>query len=393
MMTMSPTPMSSPSMCVEERGRQLARVRRLVIKIGSALLTADGRGLDRTAMAAWVRQMVSLRQQGIELILVSSGAVAEGVVRMGMTQRPQDMHALQACAAIGQMGLVQAYADHFLQHGVQTAQVLLTHDDLRQRQRYLNARQTLRTLASWGVVPVINENDTVATDEIRLGDNDTLAAWVAQLVDADLLVILTDQEGMFDRDPRQDAQAQLFAQVRALDESLLAMAGGGGRLGRGGMYTKVKAARLAAQSGASTLIASGRQPDILLRLLAGEVLGTLFVADQEPLVARKQWLAAHLQHAGRLVLDAGAVAALRERGGSLLAVGVRAVEGDFKAGEVVACLDQQGRRIAVGQCNYSAAEARQVMGLSSDRIAATLGYAAAGELIHRDNLFVEPGPG
>ncbi len=392
-MTMRTTAMSSPSMCAEERERQLARVRRLVIKIGSALLTADGRGLDRAAMAAWVQQMVSLRQQGIELILVSSGAVAEGVVRMGMPQRPQDMHALQACAAIGQMGLVQAYADHFLHHGVQTAQVLLTHDDLRQRQRYLNARQTLRTLASWGVVPVINENDTVATDEIRLGDNYTLAAWVAQLVDADLLVILTDQEGMFDRDPRQDAQARLFAQVRALDESLLAMAGGGGRLGRGGMYTKVKAARLAAQSGTSTLIASGRQPDILLRLLAAEVLGTLFVADQEPLVARKQWLAAHLQHAGRLVIDAGAVAALRERGGSLLAVGVRAVEGEFKAGEVVACVDEQGLRVAVGLCNYNATEARQVLGLSSDRIAATLGYAAAGELIHRDNLFVEPGPG
>ncbi len=382
--------MSSQSTYAEQRRTHLHRVRRVVIKIGSALLTADGRGLDRVAMATWVAQMAQLRGQGIELILVSSGAVAEGMVRMGLGTRPDDMHALQACAAIGQMGLVQAYAEDFLQHGIKTAQVLLTHEDLRQRQRYLNARQTLRTLAAWDVVAVINENDTVATDEIRFGDNDTLAALVAQLVDADLLVILTDQEGMFDRDPRQDAQARLFAQVRALDDSLLAMAGGGGRLGRGGMYTKVKAARLAAQSGTSTLIASGRQDQVLLRLFKGDVLGTLFVAEQEPLAARKQWLAAHLQHAGRLRLDAGAVRALRERGGSLLPVGVQAVEGDFKAGEVVACVDAAGQRVAVGQSNYSAEEARQVMGLPSDRIEATLGYAGASELIHRDNLFIEP---
>ncbi len=380
----------SPLNTVAEAGqRDLGHVRRLVVKIGSALLTADGRGLDRQAMRHWVDQLAALQKQSIQVILVSSGAVAEGVARMNLGSRPEDTAALQACAAIGQMGLVQAWADCFMEHGLQTAQILLTHDDLKNRQRYLNARQTLRTLADWLVIPVINENDTVTTEEIRFGDNDTLAALVANLVEADVLIILTDQEGMFDRDPRNDPEARLFHEVRAMDEQLLSMAGGGGLLGRGGMLTKVRAARLAARSGAATLIASGRQSGVLARLMCGERLGTLFVPDEEPLVARKQWLAAHLQHAGQLVLDDGAVRAVREQGRSLLPVGVCAVQGDFQAGEVVACLDKQGNRVAVGMINYDADMARNMMGMSSERIRDALGYQDHPEMIHRDNLVVD----
>jgi len=365
---------------------RLQQARRWVVKIGSALLTNDGQGLDQRAMAGWVAQMVRLKQRGIELILVSSGAVAEGMVRMGLRQRPDDVPALQACAAIGQMGLVQAYESHFREHGVRTAQVLLTHDDLSDRQRYLNARSTLGTLMDWGVIAVINENDTVATDEIRFGDNDTLGALVANLVEAEALIILTDQDGMFDRDPRNDPDAVLLPEVRAMDERLLAMAGGGGKLGRGGMITKVRAARLASRSGCATVIASGRGEDILVRLADGEALGTLLLPDQDRLAARKQWLAGHLQHAGRLVLDAGAVRALREGGRSLLPVGVRQVEGSFLRGEAVACVDEQGRQVAVGLVNYGADEAARIAGQPSERIEALLGYADAPELIHRDNM-------
>lgn len=366
--------------------KRLQHARRWVVKIGSALLTNDGQGLDQLAMASWVAQMVALKEEGIELVLVSSGAVAEGMVRMGLSVRPDTIPALQACAAIGQMGLVQAYESHFRGHGVQTAQVLLTHDDLADRQRYLNARSTLRTLMSWGVLAVINENDTVATDEIRFGDNDTLAALVANLVEAEALIILTDQEGMFDRDPRQNPDAVMLPEVQAMDERLLTMAGGGGLLGRGGMVTKVRAARLAARSGCATVIASGRGEDILVRLKQGEALGTLLLPEQDRLAARKQWLAGHLQHAGRLVLDAGAVKALREGGRSLLPVGVRQVEGAFQRGEAVACVDEQGQSVAVGLVNYSAEETRRIAGHASERIEALLGYADAPELIHRDNM-------
>lgn len=367
---------------------RLAQGQRWVVKIGSALLTADGQGLDQVAMKAWVQQMVELQRAGVDLVLVSSGAVAEGMVRMGLKSRPDSVHELQACAAIGQMGLVQAYEWFFREHGVKTAQVLLTHDDLADRQRYLNASSTLRTLIEWQVLPVINENDTVATDEIRFGDNDTLGALVANLVEADMLIILTDQEGMFDRDPRHDPDAVLLPEVQAMDERLLAMAGGGGTLGRGGMLTKVRAARLAARSGCATVIASGRGENILVRLRAGEVLGTLLLPEQDTLAARKQWLAAHLQHAGRLVIDAGAIRALREGGKSLLPVGVKKVEGNFTRGEVVACVDADGVQIAVGVVNYSAAEAQRIAGQSSDKIETLLGYVDAAELMHRDNLVV-----
>lgn len=368
--------------------QRLAQGRRWVVKIGSALLTANGQGLDQQAMAGWVRQMVELQRSGVELVLVSSGAVAEGMVRMGLKARPDAVHELQACAAIGQMGLVQAYESHFREHGMRTAQILLTHDDLSDRQRYLNARNTLRTLIEWKVLPVINENDTVATDEIRFGDNDTLGALVANLVEADTLVILTDQEGMFDRDPRNDPDAVLLPEVQAMDERLLAMAGGGGALGRGGMVTKVRAARLAAKSGCATIIASGRGDNILVRLRQAETVGTLLLPEQDRLAARKQWLAAHLQHAGRVVIDSGAVKALRQGGRSLLPVGVKSVEGNFQRGEVVACVDEAGSTIAVGIVNYSAGEAARIAGVASDRIESVLGYVDDAELMHRDNLVV-----
>lgn len=367
---------------------RLAQGQRWVVKIGSALLTADGQGLDQVAMKAWVQQMAELQRAGVDLVLVSSGAVAEGMVRMGLKSRPDTVHELQACAAIGQMGLVQAYEWFFREHGVKTAQVLLTHDDLADRQRYLNASSTLRTLIEWQVLPVINENDTVATDEIRFGDNDTLGALVANLVEADMLIILTDQEGMFDRDPRHDPDAVLLPEVQAMDERLLAMAGGGGALGRGGMLTKVRAARLASRSGCATVIASGRGENVLVRLRAGEVLGTLLLPEQDSLAARKQWLAAHLQHAGRVVIDAGAARALRDGGKSLLPVGVKKVEGDFTRGEVVACVDERGVQVAVGIVNYSAAEAQRIAGQTSDKIEKLLGYMDAAELMHRDNLVV-----
>jgi glutamate 5-kinase len=360
--------------------------RRWVIKIGSTLLTSDGRGLDLEAMRAWVAQLVSLREQGIECIVVSSGAVAEGMQRLGWQQRPHEVHALQAAAAVGQMGLVQSWESCFKAHAIHTAQVLLTHDDLSNRKRYLNARSTLRELLRLGVVPVVNENDSVVTEEIRFGDNDTLAALVANLVEAELLVILTDQQGLFDADPRTNEQAQLIDEARANDPGLLDVAGEGSALGRGGMITKVRAARLAARSGASTIIASGREADCLQRIREGEKLGTLLLADSELLLARKQWLAGHLQMRGSLQLDAGAVNKLCKSGSSLLAVGVTAVEGDFVRGDMVRCLDPQGHEIARGLVNYNADEARRIMGQSSERIEALLGYVDEPELIHRDNL-------
>jgi len=323
----------------------------------------------------------------VEVVLVSSGAVAEGMSRLGWKARPKAIHDLQAAAAVGQMGLVQAYESHFMAHGRHTAQILLDHDDLSNRQRYLNARRTLQALIRLGVVPVVNENDTVVTDEIRFGDNDTLGALVANLIDAEVLVILTDQQGLFDKDPRANPDAVLVGEGRAGDPALDAMAGGSaGSLGRGGMATKLRAAKLAARSGATTLIASGREPDVLVRLRRGDALGTLLVAAQEPIAARKQWLAGQLQVRGRLTLDAGAVDVLRQQGRSLLPVGVKAVSGHFTRGELVTCCDEDGREIARGLVNYSAEETARILGQSSARIAEILGYRDDDELIHRDNL-------
>ncbi len=371
---------------MQQRG-DLRQSKRWVVKIGSALLTADGAGLDREAIRDWVMQMVALRARGIELVLVSSGAVAEGMMRLGWASRPHALHELQAAAAVGQMGLVQAYESNFQRHDIHTAQVLLTHDDLSNRQRYLNARNTLRTLLEFGVLPVVNENDTVVTDEICFGDNDTLAALVTNLVEADALIILTDQAGLFDRDPRKHADAQLLREARATDESLDEMVGGSaGELGRGGMLTKLRAARLAARSGAGTVIAFGREPQVLERIASAERLGTLLLPEQETQAARKQWLAGHLQLRGSLCLDAGAVKVLRESGRSLLPVGVVAVDGDFERGEAVACVDKVGREIARGLVNYSASDARRIMGRPSRELEAILGHVDEPEMIHRDNL-------
>jgi glutamate 5-kinase len=366
---------------------QLGRSKRWVVKIGSALLTNDGQGLDIEAIGGWVAQIGSLCREGIEVVLVSSGAVAEGMKRLNWTRRPHALYELQAAAAVGQMGLVQAYESRFQRYGLHTAQVLLTHEDLADRKRYLNARSTLRTLLRLGVVPVVNENDTVAVEEIRFGDNDTLGALVCNLVEADLLVILTDQSGLYERDPRRHPAAELIREAHAGDPALERMAGAsGGALGRGGMITKVRAAARAARSGAATVIASGREPEALRRIARGEAIGTLLLPAREPLVARKQWLAGQLQLAGRLVLDPGAVRVLRESGRSLLPVGVVGVEGDFARGELVACVDQDGVEVARGLVNYSAEESRRIMRQPSDRIEALLGYVDEPELVHRDNL-------
>ncbi len=368
--------------------QQLKKARRWVVKVGSSLVTNDGRGLNTELIAAWVEQIAALRERGIEVVLVSSGAVAEGVARMGWSERPKALYQLQAVAAIGQMGLVQAYESRFQQHGIHTAQVLLTHDDLADRRRYLNARSTLRALLGMGVVPVVNENDTVTFDELRFGDNDSLAALVANLLEAELLVLLTDQDGMYESDPRKDPDAPFIDQRYAGDESLRRMAAGGGvgRLGRGGMLTKVLAAEKAARSGAATIIGPGRRPNVLLDIARGEKVGTLILPHEKPLDARKQWLAGHMQVRGRLVLDDGAVRALCSEGRSLLAVGVVAVEGDFGRGEMVACLDGEGREVARGLVNYSAAEARRIKGHPSEKMESLLGYVDEPELIHRDNL-------
>ncbi len=363
--------------------------RRLVVKVGSSLVTNEGAGLDLGAIANWARQIAALRAAGREIVLVSSGAIVEGMKRLGWRKRPDTMHELQAAAAVGQMGLVQAYETAFRDHGLRTAQILLTHADLADRGRYLNARSTLNTLLALGVVPVINENDTVVTDEIRVGDNDTLGSLVSNLIEADALVILTDQGGLFTADPRKDPAATLVAESKAGDPRLEDMAGGAGSvLGRGGMITKVLAAKRAALGGAHTVIASGREPDVLVRLGQGESIGTLLVSDAPPLAARKQWLAGHVQVGGTLHLDAGAARAVAAGGKSLLPVGVRAVTGDFERGALVACVGPDGREVARGLVNYGAGEARRILGRSSAEIAAVLGYADEPELIHRDNLVV-----
>jgi glutamate 5-kinase len=362
--------------------------RRWVVKIGSSLITNNGTGLDRAAIETWVRQLVELQQTGIEVVLVSSGAVAEGVARLGLKKRPREIHLQQAAAAVGQMGLIQTYETCFQKYGVHTAQVLLTHDDLSNRRRYLNARSTLSGLVSMRVVPVINENDTVATAELCFGDNDTLGALVANLIAADTLVILTDQKGLHEVDPRTNADAPLISEAMAEDSRLMAMAGGGGALGRGGMITKVTAARLAARSGARTIIANGREPDVLVRLAKGESIGTRLLPEKQPVAARKQWLAGQLKAKGQLVIDDGAVKVLRESGRSLLPVGVVAVNGNFDRGEVVVCVDLRGQEIARGLVNYDSREASQLVRQPSSNIESILGYVGDAEMIHRDNLVI-----
>jgi glutamate 5-kinase len=362
--------------------------RRIVVKVGSSLVTNEGRGVDADAIDNWSRQLAALAAQGRELVMVSSGAIAEGMKRLGWASRPKELHELQAAAAVGQMGLVQMYETRLRAHGMASAQVLLTHADLADRERYLNARSTLLTLLSLNVIPVINENDTVVNDEIKFGDNDTLGALVANLVDADAYVILTDQRGLYSADPRHDPQARFIDVATAGDPALEQMAGGAGSsIGRGGMLTKVLAARRAARSGTSTVIAWGREPDVLLRLAAGEAIGSALVAGTAKLAARKQWMLDHLQLRGAVRVDAGAVAKLRDEGKSLLPIGVHEVEGDFVRGDVIAVRTRDGSaEVARGLANYSSTEARLIARKPSSQIEALLGYANEPELIHRTNL-------
>ncbi len=367
----------------------LRHARRIVVKVGSTLVTDEGRGIDAAAIGNWCRQLAALAAQGRELVMVSSGAIAEGMKRLGMRTRPKELHELQAAAAVGQMGLAHMYESRLREHGLHSAQVLLTHADLADRERYLNARSTLLTLLALRVIPVINENDTVVNDEIRFGDNDTLGALVANLVEADALVILTDQRGLYSADPRKEPQARLIAEAAAGDPALERMASGAGSaIGRGGMITKVLAAKRAAGSGASTVIAWGREPDVLLRLAAGEAIGTALLAGTPKLAARKQWMVDHLQLRGAVVVDDGAAAKLRDEGKSLLPIGVVEVQGEFSRGDVIAVRTLGGAELARGLANYSSAETRLIARRPSVQIEAALGYVNEPELIHRTNLVV-----
>ncbi|MCX7205753.1 MAG: glutamate 5-kinase [Proteobacteria bacterium] len=360
---------------------------RIVVKVGSSLVTNEGRGLDHAALLRWAQEIAEVSKMGKQVVLVSSGAIAEGVARLGWSQKPTSVHEKQAAAAVGQMGLCQAYESAFRAYGLKTAQILLTHEDLADRTRYLNARSTLMTLLNLGVIPIINENDTVVTAEIKFGDNDTLGALVTNLIEGDALIILTDQTGLYTADPRSNPDAKLVEEAEAGDASLEDMAGGAGSsVGTGGMYTKIIAAKRAARSGASTVIASGREHDVLARLARGERIGTQLTAQSTPLAAKKQWIADHLQLKGSVVLDAGAVRALRLQGSSLLPIGVKEALGDFLRGDVVSCVDSSGLEIARGLANYSAAETRRIMRLPTGQIEAALGYIDESELIHRDNM-------
>ena len=365
----------------------LLNAKRIVVKVGSSLVTNEGRGLDAEAIGQWCQQLAALVQSGREVIMVSSGAIAEGMNRLGWASRPKAIHELQAAAAVGQMGLVQVYESELRKNGVGSAQVLLTHADLADRERYLNARSTLLSLLQFGVVPVINENDTVVNDEIKFGDNDTLGALVANLVDADALVILTDQKGLYTADPRKDPAATFVHEAKAGDSLLEAMAGGAGSsIGRGGMITKILAARRAAGSGASTVIAWGREPDVLIRLTKGEAIGTLLVAQTAKVQARKQWIADHLQVRGAVTVDDGAAAKVQKEGKSLLPIGMTAVIGDFSRGDVIAIRAGNGAELGRGLANYSSAEARLICRKPSSEFETLLGYTGETEMIHRTNL-------
>ncbi len=374
-------------MTIENASLTLRHAKRIVIKVGSSLVTNEGRGLDEAAIGEWCRQMSLLVRDKREVIMVSSGAIAEGMKRLGWATRPHEIHELQAAAAVGQMGLAQMYETKLRENGLGSAQVLLTHADLADRERYLNARSTLLTLLKLGVVPVINENDTVVTEEIKFGENDTLSALVANLVEADVLIILTDQKGLYSADPRKDPNAKFIHFGQAGEATLEAMAGGAGSsLGRGGMITKILAAKRAAGSGASTVIAWGREPDVLLRLVQGESIGTLLQAQTQKTQARKQWIADHLQLRGSVTVDAGAAVKLREAGKSLLPIGMTAVEGDFSRGDVIAIRDADGAEMARGLANYASTEARLICRKASSEFERLLGYAAEPEMVHRDNL-------
>ncbi|QEY25405.1 glutamate 5-kinase [Neisseria zalophi] len=372
---------------MNKKGRTLNNAKLIVVKVGSSLVTSEGRGIDQAALNQWATQIAQLQKNGIDVVFVSSGAIAEGIKRLGWPKRPTALNELQAAAAVGQMGLAQAYETAFHPHNIHTAQILLTHEDLSNRTRYLNARSTLRMLLSKGIVPIINENDTVTIDEIKLGDNDTLGALVTNLVDADILIILTDQKGLYDSDPRKNPRAQFINCIEAEHPELEKMAGGAGSgVGTGGMYTKVRAAKRAALSGASTVVASGHEENILVRLMNGEQIGTLFTSSHSRVAARKQWLLGHVQQAGSIIVDEGAENALIQGHRSLLPVGCVRVDGHFHRGELVAVLNTEGKEIARGLVNYSSGEISKILRIPSEYIADKLGYVNEPELIHRDNM-------
>ena len=362
--------------------------KRWVIKIGSALITDNGCGLKHDNLDNWVNQISALRERGIDIVIVSSGAVAEGLTRLNWKNRPNIIHKLQAAAAVGQMGLIQAYETCFQKYNKQTAQVLLTHDDISNRTRYLNARTSLNTLLQLGVVPIVNENDTVAPDEIRFGDNDTLAGLVANLIDAELLVLLTDQNGLYTSDPRKDSSAELIEQAKADDESLEKYAGDSSNYGRGGMLTKLKAASIASKSNTQTIIASGNESSILLKIANSEKVGTLLTTSEDTLQAKKQWLANQAYLKGSVTIDSGAVTAIIKSGKSLLPIGVKSITGEFKRGEIISCIDLDGKEIARGLSNYDSIQATSIMGKSSEEIGELLDCKDEDELIHRDNMIL-----
>lgn len=368
----------------------LSQVKLVVVKVGSSLVTDNGKGIDVAALSSWAAQIAHLMKRGVQVIFVSSGAIAEGIKRLGWEKRPKAINQLQAAAAVGQMSIAQAYESAFAPHQIHTAQILLTHEDLSNRTRYLNARSTLRTLLAHGIVPIINENDTVTTDEIKLGDNDTLGALVTNLVEADALIILTDQQGLYSADPRHDANAELIRTISAEHPDLIGMAGGAGtQVGTGGMYTKVMAAKRAAQSGAATVVASGKEPHVLERLIQGESVGTLFTSEHNRSNARKRWLMGQIQVSGTLTVDEGAARAVQQQHASLLPVGCIAAEGGFHRGELVAVVDSTGKEIARGLVNYSCQEVKQLIRATSDVIEERIGYVMEPELIHRDNMVVQ----
>lgn len=367
---------------------EIKKAQRWVIKVGSSLVTEDGQGLNSDLIHQWSDQVKELRAKGVEIIWVSSGSVAAGMQRLGWSKRPTALHELQVAAAVGQASLIRCYEDTFAGHNITTAQVLLTHADFENRQRYLNASATFRSMLELKLLPIVNENDTVAVDEIRFGDNDSLAAMVTDLIDADLLLILTDQQGLYDANPRDNENASFISEAKASDEKLMAYASGGGELGLGGMITKLKAARIASRTGASTIIANGRIDNVLQSIYAGDDVGTLLVSDQNRIGARKQWIANQLHVKGELMLDDGATRVLKDSGKSLLPIGVTHVSGQFERGELVRCVNPEGKEIARGLVNYSVMEAEQIIGKKSDKISFILGYIGDLELIHRDNLVI-----
>ncbi len=375
----------------EIKRSSLSTAKRIVIKVGSSLLTDLELGLNRGRITDYSSQIVELIDDDREVVLVSSGAIAEGCVRLGWSERPEEIAKLQAAAAVGQMGLTQAYETALGQMDRKSAIVMLTHEDIADRQRYLNAKSTLVELMSLGVIPVINENDSVATEEIRFGDNDTLAAMVSSLIEADLLVLLTDVDGLFESDPKLGAAGELIDSAFAADAQLDNLPSKSkNAMGRGGMVSKIKAARIAAAGGAHTIIASGRAKDSIRNILYGQQVGTLLAATTDPLTARKRWIANQVHFKGVLVLDNGAVLKLRSQGSSLLSVGVKSVEGNFLRGDIVKCVDDKGTLVAQGVINYSSDDARTIKGVVSERFSDVLGYLGEEELVHRDNLIVAP---